>query len=87
MTNFSKKLKEINDEDLENGVNQHDPRFAALESNELIKRSVNKLEKTIENFNEESSKQTSKMIYLTWVIVGLTIAMLLGLIIQIILVF
>lgn len=65
MTNFGKNLKEIDDEDLESGINEHDPKFAALESNELIKRSVNKLEKTIEIFNEQSSKQTSKMIFLT----------------------
>ncbi len=83
MTNFGKNLKEVPDEELEDGVNEHDPRFAALESNELIKRSVNKLENTIETFNTQSSKQTSKMICLTWVIVGLTIAMLIGLVIQI----
>ena len=86
MTNFGKKLKEVNDEELESGVNEHDPRFGVLESNELIKRSINKLEMTIETFNKQSSKQTSRMIFLTWVIVGLTVAMLLGLIIQIILV-
>ena len=46
---------------------------------------INKLTKTIEVFNEQSQKQTEKMIRLTWWIVGLTVVMVIGLVIQIIL--
>ena len=42
-------------------------------------------EERIKTFNEQSSKQTDKSVGLTWWIVGLTVAMLAGLIIQIIL--
>jgi len=64
-------------------------RDLAATANDRIKKAVievNHLTKTIENFNEQSSKQTQKIIGLTWCIIVLTIAMLVGLVIQIILV-
>ena len=67
-----------------NGVD----RDLAATSNDRLKKvaiETNKLTKTIEVFNEQSSKQTEKMIRLTWWIVGLTVVMVIGLIIQIIL--
>lgn len=63
-------------------------RDLAATANDRIKKAVieiNKLTKTIETFNEQSSKQTGKMIRLTWWIVGLTIVMVIGLVVQIIL--
>lgn len=68
-----------------NGVD----RDLAATANDRLKKvaiETNKLTKVIEIFNEQSSKQTDKMIRLTWWIVGLTIIMVAGLIIQIILV-
>lgn len=62
-------------------------RDLAATANDRIKKAVieiNKLTETIETFNEQSSKQTGKMIRLTWWIVGLTIVMVIGLAIQII---
>lgn len=44
---------------------------------------INKLTKTIEIFNDQSSKQTNKMIWLTWGIVGLTLVMIFGICYQI----
>ncbi|MCR4334786.1 MAG: hypothetical protein NUV47_03625 [Patescibacteria group bacterium] len=85
MSNFSQKLEEIEDEQLKMGVKEHDPRYGVLESNELIKRSVNKLEKTIETFNKQSSKQTEKMIGMTKIITILTSIMVIGLLVQILL--
>jgi hypothetical protein len=41
------------------------------------------LHKTIKDFSDASSRQTTKMIRLTWVIVFLTVAMLIGLAVQI----
>lgn len=63
-------------------------RDLAATANDRIKKAVieiNKLTKTIETFNEQSSKQTEKLVKLTWWIVGLTIIMVAGLVIQIIL--
>ncbi|MDD5721576.1 MAG: hypothetical protein PHT16_04030 [Candidatus Pacebacteria bacterium] len=85
MSNFSPKLEDATDEQLMHMVNELDFRVVPLASDELTRRTVKKLEKTIQAFNEQSSKQTDKMIYFTWWIVGLTIVMVAGLIIQIIL--
>ncbi|PIT96902.1 hypothetical protein COT82_00710 [Candidatus Campbellbacteria bacterium CG10_big_fil_rev_8_21_14_0_10_35_52] len=63
-------------------------RDLAATANDHIKKAVievNKLTTTIEIFNKQSSKQTDKLVKLTWWIVGLTIVMVIGLIIQIIL--
>ena len=66
-------------------VNELDFRVVPLASDELTRRSIRKLERTIQQYNKQTSKQTQKMIRLTWGIVGLTIVMVAGLIIQIIL--
>jgi len=81
--NFGKKLEEATDDELYLWVNTLSPTFTILASNELIKRTLTKLQKTIEIFNKQSSEQADKMIFLTWVIVGLTVAMLIGLVVQI----
>lgn len=63
-------------------------RDLAATANDRIKKAVievNELTTTIKTFNEQSSKQTEKLVKLTWWIVGLTIVMVAGLIIQIIL--
>ena len=85
MSNFSPKLQDATDEQLMHMVNELDFRVVPLASDELTRRTIRKLEKTIEVFNNQSSKQTEKLVKLTWWIVGLTIVMVLGLIIQIIL--
>ena len=85
MSNFSPKLQDATDEQLMHMVNELDFRVVPLASDELTRRTIRKLEKTIEVFNSQSSKQTEKLVKLTWWIVGLKIIMALGLIIQIIL--
>ena len=85
MNNFSPKIEDATDEQLRSGINSHNPHFGQLESDELTRRVIKKLEETIKKFNKQASKQTQKMIQLTWGIVGLTITMIVGLIIQIIL--
>jgi hypothetical protein len=85
MSNFSPKLEDATDEQLMHMVNELDFRVVPLASDELTRRSVKKLHETIEKLNEQSSRQTDKMIKLTWWIVGLTVVMVFGLIIQIIL--
>lgn len=63
-------------------------RDLAATANDRIKKAVievDKLTSTIETFNKQSARQTDKLVKLTWWIVGLTIVMVIGLIIQIIL--
>lgn len=88
MSNFSPKLEDSKDNQLWHLINESSPHYGSLASDELTRRrrALNKLQGTIKVFNEQSSKQTDKLVRLTWWIVGLTIAMLIGLIVQIILV-
>ena len=44
---------------------------------------TNALRATIQQFTQDSTRQTRKLIGLTWAIVALTIAMLFGLVVQI----
>ena len=85
MSNFSPKLQDATDEQLMNMVNELYFRVVPLASDELTRRTIRKLEKTIEVFNNQSSRQTERLVKLTWWIVGLTIAMVVGLVVQIIL--
>jgi len=85
MSNFSPKLEDATDEQLMHMVNELDFRVVPLASDELTRRTINKLEKTITVFNKQSSKQTDQLVQLTRWIVGLTVAMLVGLIIQVVL--
>ena len=83
MTNFAKKLEGTTEKELYSWINELDPNFVQLASDELTRRVLNKLGKTIQIFNEHSSKQTRKLIQLTQWIVGLTIVMIFGLGIQV----
>ena len=85
MSNFAPKLEDSEDKQLWHLINESSPHYGSLASDELTRRALNKLQGTIKTFNEQSSKQTDKLVGLTWWIVGLTVAMLAGLIIQIIL--
>lgn len=85
MSNFSPKLEDATNKELMHMVNELSPTYTVLASDELTRRVLKKLQETIETFNDQSSKQTDKMIRLTWWIVGLTVVMVAGLIIQIIL--
>ena len=44
---------------------------------------TDRLRETVEKFNQEASRQTQKMIILTWVIAGLTAVLFVGLCVQI----
>ena len=85
MSNFSPKIEDQTEEQLRYSTNEHNPHYASLSSDELTRRALDKLQETIKIFNEQSSKQTEKMIRLTWWIVVLTVVMVIGLIAQIVL--
>ena len=86
MANFAKNLEEASEKELYWWVNQLDFRVVPLASDELTRRALSKLQKTIKTFNEQSSKQTGKMVRLTRWITALTAVMVIGLLIQIYLV-
>jgi len=48
-----------------------------------VREAVKHLHKAIEQFNQESAKYAKWMLRLTWAIVGLTIAMLFAVVVQI----
>lgn len=85
MSNFSPKLQESNEEKLWNLINDSSPNYGSLASDELTRRALSSLRDSIKVFNKQLSEQTKKLIKLTWWIVGLTIVMVTGLILQIIL--
>lgn len=85
MVNFSPKLQDSNDDKLWQLINESSPQYGSLASDELTRRNLKKLRATINEFNSKSSEQTQKMIILTKWIVGLTIVMIIGLIVQIVL--
>jgi len=87
MSNFSPKLEDATDEQLMYMVNELDFRVVPLASDELTRRYLAGVRKSIRLFNKKSSEQTGEMIKLTRWIVVLTIVMILGLVIQIILKF
>ncbi len=84
MANFAKKLEEATEKELYSWVNELDFNVVPLASDELTRRVLNKLRETIQVFNEQSSKQTQKMIRLTRRIFILTVVMIFGLAVQII---
>lgn len=62
MSNFSPKLQDATDEQLMHMVNELDFRVVPLASNELTRRTIRKLEKTIEIFNSQSLKKADRKI-------------------------
>lgn len=59
MSNFSPKIEDSTEKELYFSINEHDPRFSVISSNELTKRSLDNLEKTIKNLIK---KRVSKLI-------------------------
>lgn len=55
-----------------------------IHSNARVEGSIQNLIKQLKAFNEQSDKQTRKMVSLTWVIAGLTALMFAGLVVQIV---
>lgn len=58
MINFSPKLEEQSDDQLKNNVNIHQPDFASLSSDELTRRSLDKLRETTVKLDKSNKKYT-----------------------------
>jgi hypothetical protein len=85
MSNFAPKLQDSNDDQLWHLINESSPHYGSLASDELTRRALKNLRETIQVFNDQSSKQTGKMISMTRWIIWLTIVLVIGLAVQIIL--
>ena len=59
------------------------PKDSFIEVGEYGADATRELHATIKQFTKDSTRQTTKLIGLTWAIAALTVAMLLGLIVQI----
>ncbi len=55
MTNFTPKLEEQSEEQLRFSINEHDPNFASLSSDELNRRSLDELNKTISDMDKSTA--------------------------------
>lgn len=58
MPNFSPKLEEQSDDQLKSNLNNHQPGFASLSSDELTRRSLDKLRETTVELDKSNKKYT-----------------------------
>ena len=58
MSNFSPKLENSTDEQLRYSINEHNPNFASLSSDELTRRSLDKLRETTVELDKSNKKYT-----------------------------
>jgi hypothetical protein len=65
MSNFSPKLEDTTDQELKHSINEFDPRYGSLASDELTRRALLKLQQSIEKFDLATSNYTRKLITLT----------------------
>ncbi len=72
MTNFSSKLEEQSESELKNNINIHQPNFASLSSDELTRRSLDNLRKTMVDL--DSSNKKYSLVILLFAIVQIIIA-------------
>jgi len=63
MTNFSPKLEDHSDEQLKGNVNSYQPNFASLSSDELTRRSLEKLRMTMVDLDHSNKKFTLSLGY------------------------
>ena len=62
MNNFHPKLEDAKDDQLQKWTNEMSPNFAKLVSDELTRRSLNKLQKTMNKANRTETKLTQIII-------------------------
>lgn len=77
MSNFSPKLQDATDEQLLNMINELDFRVVPLASDELTRRSIEKLNQTMKKMDKTSEKYAQAMMNLTFVALFLTLMQIL----------
>lgn len=65
MSNFEKKLEDASEEDLKYWVNERMPPWVSLASDELTRRSLQKLQNTIQDLDKNTKNYSGKLIDLT----------------------
>lgn len=65
MSNFEKELKDATDEELRCWMNKYDPRYGSLVSDELTRRSLQELRKTIQDLDRNTRNHSGSLIDLT----------------------
>ena len=70
MSNFSPKLEDTPVKQLRHGINEHNPHYAKLESEELTRRYLKSLQNEIKKFNDTSVKYSEVLIGLTLILFG-----------------
>ena len=77
MSNFSPKLQDATDEQLMNMINELDFRAVPLASDELTRRSIEKLNQTMEKMDKTSEKYSLAMMNLAFITLFLTLVQIL----------
>ncbi len=65
MSNFEKRLEEASEEDLRRWINEYDFRVVPLASDELTRRSLEKLQKVIQDLDKNTKHYSGRLIDLT----------------------
>ena len=65
MSNFEKKLEDASEEDLRRWINEQDFRVVPLASDELTRRSLKRLQKTIQDLDKNTMRYSRRLIDLT----------------------
>jgi hypothetical protein len=65
MSNFEKKLEDASEEDLRRWINEQDFRVVPLVSDELTRRSLKRLQKTIQDLDKNTMRYSRRLIDLT----------------------
>ncbi len=65
MSNFEKKLEDASEEDLRRWINEQDFRVVPLASDELTRRILKKLQKTIQDLDKNTMRYSRRLIDLT----------------------
>jgi hypothetical protein len=84
MANFGRKLEEATKEDLYFDVNNLNPTYGSLASDELTRRDLRELKESLDKFSSSSDKYSKELVFLTYVLVFLTIILSIPLLIELI---
>ncbi len=87
MSNFSPKIKESSEEQLHHLINESNLQFGALASDELTRRSIIKLNESIDKGTLQTQESSDRMEKITWAFLILALVQFLVAVFQLILSF
>ncbi len=76
MTNFSPKLQDSDDEKLWHYINESSPHYGSLASDELTRRSLKDLQKTMADLDKSTSDYSHRLLGLTLLLLIATVALI-----------